>query len=65
MPDKQINFNPTIAQAIIHLVKLAGVKLEDEHTVSWTYKEYTYIEHDDGTVQFNQLRSGDTILYTE
>ena len=56
---------PAADKTIITLLKEKGVKSEAGYTVTWTHEDFVYIEHDDGKVQFNQLRWKNTILYTE
>jgi hypothetical protein len=58
-------FLPYLIQDLIRTCKERGEKREEEHTVSWFLDNFTYIEHDDGSVQFNQLRWKNSILHTE
>ena len=54
-----------IARDLIALAKEKGEKVEKQHTVAWSLGNFTYVEHDDGKVQFNHLMWKASVLYTE
>lgn len=58
-------FPDEIARDLIALAKEKGEKLEKQHTVVWHLGNFTYVEHDDGKVQFNHLMWKASVLYTE
>ena len=58
-------FPDVIARDLIALLKEKGEKLEKQHTVTWNLGSFTYVEHDDGKVQFNHLMWKGYVLYTE
>jgi hypothetical protein len=67
--DTPIDFSkgctPEQAGILIRMIKLHGAKYQEVGMTTWTLEGFTYTELDDGKVQFNQLRHGETILYTE